>query len=251
VLSGGATLGPYEVVSPLGAGGMGEVYRARDTKLGREVALKVLPEGALTDDEARRRFRKEADALARLAHPHIATIHDFDSADGTDFLVMELVRGPSLRDELEEKGALPEKTVVRLGTQLARGLQAAHEEGIVHRDLKPSNVQLTPDGLVKILDFGLAQLLPREAAGEETAPTETVIGKGAGVGSLLGADREDQILMKIFFRYIQRRIHQKTSRTPIPRRTGSKGGPSTAKGAFPRWMVRLSATKCSIVQLIT
>jgi Tol biopolymer transport system component len=176
----GTRLGPYEVVSPLGAGGMGEVYRARDTKLGRDVALKVLPEGALTDDEARRRFRKEADALARLAHPHIATIHDFDSANGTDFLVMELVRGPSLRDKLEEKGALPEKTVVRLGTQLARGLQAAHEEGIVHRDLKPSNVQLTPDGLVKILDFGLAQLLPREAAEEETAPTETAIGKAAG-----------------------------------------------------------------------
>jgi hypothetical protein len=180
VLSAGDRLGPYEIVSPLGAGGMGEVYRARDTKLDREVALKVLPEGALDDDEARRRFRKEADALARLAHPHIATIHDFDSADGTDFLVMELVRGPSLRDELEEKGALPEKTVVRLGTQLARGLQAAHEEGIVHRDLKPSNVQLTPDGLVKILDFGLAQLLPRETAGEETAPTETAIGKAAG-----------------------------------------------------------------------
>jgi serine/threonine-protein kinase len=137
----GRTLGHYRVVEPLGAGGMGEVFRAHDEKLDRDVALKVLPSGALGDEEARKRFQREANALSRLSHPHAATIFDFDTAEGIDFLVMELVRGPSLRDEIEEKGALPEKTVVRLGTQLARGLQAAHEQGIVHRDLKPGNLQ--------------------------------------------------------------------------------------------------------------
>ena len=180
-LSAGTRLGPYEILEPLGAGGMGEVYRAHDTKLDRDVALKVLPEGALNKDDARKRFLREANALSRLSHPHVATLFDFDTAAGTDFLVMELVRGPSLRDELEEKGALPERDVVRLGAQLARGLQAAHEQGIVHRDLKPGNLQLTPDGLLKILDFGLARLVPRETApGEETAPTQTAVGKVAG-----------------------------------------------------------------------
>ena len=105
----GRTLGHYRIVEPLGAGGMGEVYRARDEKLDRDVALKVLPEGALSDEEARERFRKEAHALSRLSHPYIATLHDFDTADTVDFLVMELVRGPSLRDELEGKGTLPEE----------------------------------------------------------------------------------------------------------------------------------------------
>lgn len=177
-LSAGARLGPYEILAPLGAGGMGEVYRARDPKLGRDVALKVLPEGALTDESARRRFRAEADALSRISHPHIAAIYDFDSADGTDFLVMELVGGPSVRDRLEEKGPLPEKTVLTLGAQLARGLQAAHDEGIVHRDLKPSNLQLTPDGLIKILDFGLARKAPEH--GDETAPTVSTGDQVAG-----------------------------------------------------------------------
>jgi serine/threonine protein kinase len=153
----GRTLSHYRIEERLGAGGMGEVFRARDEKLGRDVALKVLPSGALADEEARRRFRKEATVLSRVGHPHIATLFDFDSAEGIDFLVMELVTGPTLEQELR-KGPLAEKEVVRLGAQLARGLQAAHEQGVIHRDLKPSNLQLTADGLLKILDFGVARL---------------------------------------------------------------------------------------------
>ncbi len=172
----GRRLSHYRIEERLGAGGMGEVYRARDEKLGRDVALKVLPSGALADDEARRRFHKEAAVLARLSHPHIATLFDFDSADGIDFLVMELVVGPTLERELR-KGPLAEKDVVRLGSQLARGLQAAHEQGIVHRDLKPSNLQLTADGLLKILDFGVAHL---ERGGTPTGGEATATETGAG-----------------------------------------------------------------------
>jgi hypothetical protein len=176
MLSPGDRLASYTIVSPLGAGGMGEVYRARDGKLGRDVALKVLPSGLLADEEARRRFRKEAEALSRLSHPHLATLLDFDTAEGIDFLVMERVLGPTLEEELR-KGPLAEKDVLRLGCQLARGLSAAHERGVVHRDLKPSNLQLTADGLLKILDFGVARLerAGSEASGEtatETAPGE-------------------------------------------------------------------------------
>jgi Tol biopolymer transport system component len=157
---------------------MGEVYRAHDEKLDREVAIKVLPPGLLGDETARSRFRREAKALSRLTHPHVSTLLDFGSADGVDYLVMELVPGPTLAEALQ-KGPLPAKNVVRLGTQLARGLKAAHEQGIVHRDLKPSNLCLTGDGLLKILDFGLAQLAPPQSATDET-PTETAAGKVVG-----------------------------------------------------------------------
>jgi hypothetical protein len=174
------TLSHYRVVERLGTGGMGEVYRARDERLDRDVALKVLPDGALADEAARSRFRREAHALSRLSHPHVATLLDFDSDDGVDFLVMELVGGPSLEESLRA-GPLGEKDVVRLGAQLARGLQAAHEQGVVHRDLKPSNLHCTPDGLLKILDFGLARLLPPipRRAGESTA-SESAAGALAG-----------------------------------------------------------------------
>jgi Tol biopolymer transport system component len=177
MLSPGDRLGPYEVVSLLGAGGMGEVYRARDAKLERDVALKVLPQGALADENARRRFRKEALALSRLAHPHIAAVHDFDTADdGADFLVMELVPGASLDTKLKH-GPLPEKEVVRLGAQILRALVAAHEHGVVHRDLKPANLKLTSDGLVKVLDFGLARIA---AVLGDDATTDTASGVAAG-----------------------------------------------------------------------
>lgn len=152
----GRTLGHYRILDPVGAGGMGIVYRARDERLERDVAVKVLPPGSLTDDTARKRFREEALALSRLNHPNIATVHDFDSQEGVDFLVTELVSGASLHDKLVA-GPFPEKEVVRIGMQLADGLEAAHSAGVIHRDLKPANLRLTPEGRLKILDFGLAK----------------------------------------------------------------------------------------------
>ena len=176
----GRTLSTYRVVEKLGEGGMGEVYLARDERLGREVALKILPAGGPSDETARSRFRKEAQALLRLSHPHVATLLDFGTADGLDFLVMERVSGPTL-DLVLRNGPLPEKDVVRLGAQLARGLQAAHEAGVVHRDLKPSNLALTADGLLKVLDFGLARLQgPGDGERAEDTPTETAPGLVVG-----------------------------------------------------------------------
>jgi eukaryotic-like serine/threonine-protein kinase len=174
----GRTLSSYRVVEKLGAGGMGAVYLARDERLGRDVALKILAEGRLGSEAARVRFRKEAQALLRLSHPHVATLFDFGTADGIDYLVMERVGGPTLDVELR-KGPLPESEVVRLGAQLARGLAAAHEVGVVHRDLKPSNLGLTADGLLKILDFGLARLEPGTSGPEEATATTS----GAVVGT--------------------------------------------------------------------
>ena len=186
----GRTLSHYRILEKLGAGGMGEVYRARDEKLGRDVAVKVLPPGLLSNEEARARFRKEALALSRLSHPHIATLLDFDSQDGTDFLVMELVEGKTLLEAVRE-GPLSEKEVVRLGSQLARGLQAAHEHGVIHRDLKPGNLALTPDGLLKVLDFGLARLerLTLPEVGEKTASTDTAVGHVVGTPAYMAPEQ--------------------------------------------------------------
>jgi len=159
----GQALGHYRITEKIGSGGMGVVYRARDEHLDREVAIKVLPQGMLADDASRRRFRNEALALSKLNHPNVATIYDFDTQLGLDFLVMEYISGLPLGDKLAE-ASLPEKQVIALGTQLAEGLSAAHESGVVHRDLKPGNLRLTPDGRLKILDFGLAKLRASAAA---------------------------------------------------------------------------------------
>lgn len=154
----GRTLGHYRILEKIGVGGMGEVYRARDEHLDREVAIKVLPPGTLADESSRKRFRKEALALSKLNHPNIATIHDFDTQQGMDFLVMEYIPGTMLSDKIGGR-PLPEKEIANLGAQLAGGVAAAHEHGVVHCDLKPGNLRLTLEGRLKILDFGLARLV--------------------------------------------------------------------------------------------
>ncbi len=154
-LSPGTRLGPYEIVAPLGAGGMGEVYHARDTRLGRDVAVKVLPQHLSSNPEIRARFDREAKTISSLNHPHICTLHDVGREGDTDFLVMELIEGKTLAARLM-KGALPLADVLKLGAQIADALDRAHRAGVIHRDLKPGNVMLTKSG-AKLMDFGLAR----------------------------------------------------------------------------------------------
>src|SRR6478672_4190531 len=154
-LSSGMHLGPYEILSPLGAGGMGEVYRARDTRLDRTVAIKILPETLAADPHFRERFDREARAISQLTHPNICSLYDVGEHDGVAFLVMELLDGETLADRLT-KGALPPAQALTIGIEIASALDAAHRAGIVHRDLKPGNVMLTKAG-AKLLDFGLAK----------------------------------------------------------------------------------------------
>ncbi|HXT72435.1 MAG TPA: protein kinase, partial [Candidatus Angelobacter sp.] len=176
----GRTLGHYRIIEKIGAGGMGEIYRARDEQLDRDVALKVLPPGMLKDEKARRRFRNEALLLAKLNHPNIATVHEFDTEDGADFLVMECVAGTSLAQKLET-GPLPEKELLLIATQVAQALEEAHERGIVHRDLKPGNIVIAPKDRAKVLDFGIAKLL--RPAGD-TDPTQSITAAHSGAGTL-------------------------------------------------------------------
>src|SRR5215467_15683929 len=157
----GSRLGPYEVLSPLGAGGMGEVYRARDPRLDRGIALKVLPQEVASDPSRLHRFEKEARSASALNHPNIVTVYDIGSEGPVSYIAMELVEGKTLR-ELLFGGALSLRRHLPLAAQIADGLARAHVAGIVHRDLKPENVMVTKDGLVKILDFGLAKLTQRE-----------------------------------------------------------------------------------------
>jgi Tol biopolymer transport system component len=183
-LAPGNSLGPYQILAPLGAGGMGEVYRAKDARLGREVAIKVLPAEVANDAERLRRFEQEARAASALNHPNILTVFDVGRDAETSYLVTELLEGRSLRELLASGGTIPTKRALDWGAQIARGLAAAHEKGIVHRDLKPENLFLTRDGVVKILDFGLAKLTtPDEKA---LAAATTIAGAVTGTGMILG-----------------------------------------------------------------
>src|SRR5438876_6298440 len=165
-LATGTKLGPYEILAPLGAGGMGEVYRARDTRLGREVAIKVLPESFSKDPDRLRRFEQEARAASQLTQPNLVTVHDFGTYEDAPYAAQELLEGETLGERLRT-GALPASKAVEYGIQVARGLAAAHEKGIVHRDLKPENLFLISDDRLKIVDFGLAKLAVAEGPAAE------------------------------------------------------------------------------------
>ncbi len=174
-LASGTRLGPYEITAQIGVGGMGEVYRATDSNLGRDVAIKVLPESVAQDPERLARFDREARTLAALNHPNIAQIHGVEKSAGTIALVMELVEGPTLENRIAQ-GAIPVDEALPIAKQIAEALEAAHEQGIIHRDLKPANVKLRPDGVVKVLDFGLAKALEPTSAmspGASQLPTIT------------------------------------------------------------------------------
>src|SRR5262245_16418965 len=162
-LACGSRLGPYEILSALGSGGMGEVYRARDTKLNRDVALKVLPAEFALDAERLARFKREAQVLASLDHPNIGAIYGFEDSDGIHALVLQLVEGPTLADRIAQ-GPVPIDEALPIARQIAEALEAAHDKGVIHRDLKPANIKLIPDGRVKVLDFGLAKLMECETA---------------------------------------------------------------------------------------
>jgi serine/threonine protein kinase len=170
-LAPGTRLGPYEIVAAVGAGGMGEVYRAQDSKLKREVALKVLPESFASDSERLARFQREAEVLALLNHPNILAIYDVSRENGRSFMVSELVPGESLR-AIIARGQVSPGRAMAIGADIAEGLAAAHAVGVVHRDLKPENIMCTPDGRVKILDFGLAKFAGAKIPAEDSATLE-------------------------------------------------------------------------------
>ena len=173
-LTSGAKLGPYEIQSPLGAGGMGEVYRAKDTRLDRTVAIKVLPSHLSDDPELKQRMEREAKAISALQHANICTLYDIGTQDGTNFLVMEYLEGQTLADRLA-KGALPLDQALKIGTEIAQALEKAHQHGIIHRDLKPANIMLTKAG-AKLMDFGLAKpelSIAPQAIGPFTPSTPT------------------------------------------------------------------------------
>src|SRR5512146_3594002 len=181
----GTKLGPYEIEAAIGAGGMGEVYRARDNRLGRIVAVKVLPEGEYAGDEVRRRFEREARVLSSLSHPHICAIYDVGEEQGVRFIVMEYLEGETLAKRLE-RGPLALSQVLRCGLEIAEAMEKAHRARIIHRDLKPGNIMLTKSG-IKLLDFGLAKLRDAEPdAALSTAPTRLASRPLTEKGTVLG-----------------------------------------------------------------
>ena len=181
----GRRLGPYEILSAIGAGGMGEVYRARDSKLGRDVALKVLPAASAADADRMARFEREARLLAALNHPHIAAIYGLEESSGTPVLVMELVVGPTLADRIAN-GAIPLEEALPIAKQIADALEYAHEKGVIHRDLKPANIKVKPDGTVKVLDFGLAKALTEDSAAVDMNNSPTLSMGATVAGVILG-----------------------------------------------------------------
>ncbi len=185
-LSDGGRLGTYEILRPIGAGGMGEVYRARDPRLDRDVALKILPDSFARDPERVLRFQREAKLLASLDHPNIASIHGFEEADGERFLVLELVEGETLAQQLKA-GPRPIDDALAVCAQIAKALEAAHDKGIIHRDLKPANVMVKPDGTVKVLDFGLAKVLTDDSGAVGPTPdSPTITADHTKPGVILG-----------------------------------------------------------------
>ena len=188
-LTPGTSLGSYTVIAQIGAGGMGEVYRARDTKLDRDVALKVLPDAFTSDPDRLARFEREAKVLASLNHPNIGHIYGLEEAEGTKALVLELVEGPTLADRIAE-GPIPIDEALPIAKQIAEALEAAHEQGIIHRDLKPANVKVKADGTVKVLDFGLAKALQPEASGASAlTTTATQIGRVIGTANYMAPEQ--------------------------------------------------------------
>jgi eukaryotic-like serine/threonine-protein kinase len=186
-LGAGTRLGPYEVLSPLGAGGMGEVWRARDARLARDVAIKVLPDTVARDPERLARFEREGQLLASLNHPNIASIHGVEVSGDVRALVLELVEGPTLAERLSH-GPLPPDEALPLAIEIAQALEYAHERGVIHRDLKPANVKLSAEGRPKLLDFGLAQALEGGPAERGVNPTmsPTITSAGTAAGLILG-----------------------------------------------------------------
>src|SRR5271167_3200002 len=184
-LTAGTKLGPYEIRSPLGTGGMGEVYRAADSKLGRDVALKVILQEFAQDSQLMARFQREAQVLASLNHANIAAIYGLEDSGGTRALVMELVEGPTLAERIK-MGPIPLEEALPIARQIAEALEYAHERGIVHRDLKPANVKITPDGTVKVLDFGLAKALSDERAPADITNSPTITAAATQAGLILG-----------------------------------------------------------------
>ena len=180
-LSPGTRLGHYDVTAKIGEGGMGEVYRATDTKLKRQVALKILPEAFSADPERLARFQREAEVLASLNHPNIGHIYGLEEADGVRALVLELVEGPTLADRIKQ-GPIPLDEALPIAKQIAEALEAAHEKGVIHRDLKPANIKVREDGMVKVLDFGLAKALDPSPTGDPSqSPTLTAMATQMGV----------------------------------------------------------------------
>jgi eukaryotic-like serine/threonine-protein kinase len=181
----GKTLGHYKITSPLGKGGMGEVYQAKDQKLGRDVAIKVLPEEFAKDTDRIARFQREAKLLASLNHPNIAAIHGLEESSGTNFLVLELVEGETLADQIK-RGPIPVEESLKLALQIAEALEAAHEKGVIHRDLKPANIKVTPEGKVKVLDFGLAKAFAAEQSNLNLSNSPTLSDMATQQGIILG-----------------------------------------------------------------